>query len=478
MIKSSQNKSGPSLVKTLRSLQFSLVVLIAIIIVAVIGTVIPQERSNNFYQTQYSTVVNFIISIFRFDKTYRSPLFLGLLVLFCVNLILCSLAKLPIFLRRTFRPDITPDLKTIEHMPIHASLSDKSLEDIKDTFDKAGFPLRQTGKNRLFGEKGRWGYLGAFIVHLSLLILLVGGIISLVTSLRGQITLKEGMATDSVIISSERLIPLGFEIQLDRFDVQFYERFPGRPKSYTSSVTVTLPDGEKRKKDIRVNDPLILNNFTVFQSNYGVNNDSQIISTPDDTARVAVSLKGAPENMPPIVTLDMVMGKEYIVPGFGDSITVQLGELYHNFKRSSSVSGEQNPAVKMDILVNGVQRWSVYAFKNFPGLNMPISDDIIFSFSMIDIRTSSDKIPVMETTYYTVLGVVKDRGASVIWVGSVCMMLGLFLSFYIRPRRLWVVEEEGKMSLGAVVKGNPEEFRHFVKEITKTTSNQTVKGDA
>ena len=127
---------------------------------------------------------------------------------------------------------------------------------------------------------------------------------------------------------------------------------------------------------------IMRNNFTIYQSNYGKNEEPLSFSSVGDTASVAVLLQGAPENMPPVVTLDMVLGENYTIPGFGDSITVNLSELYRDFKRGDSYSVQSNPAVKIDVKVNGEQRWSIFAFKNFPGLNMPMHEDILFSFSM------------------------------------------------------------------------------------------------
>jgi len=358
MSSSENNTSDPGLIKTLSSIQFGLVLLISIACVAVVGTVIPQGRPPFFYREHYSAFVNLLINVFRFDNTYRSPLFLGLLALFGLNLSLCSILRLPGFLKRTFKPNLFPDSGSISRMPVSIAVSENSLEDVLKSFNEAGFPLRRVDKKRLFGEKGRYGYLGAFTVHLSLLVLLIGGMISLITGFRGVITLYEGESTDAAVViprlnrGNEYSIPLGFEIVLDSFDVVFYEDFPGRPKSYTSSVTVTLPDGESFKKDIRVNTPLMLNNITVFQSSYGLSEGSFTSSAVNDTAAVAVRLKGAPETMPPVTTLDMVIGERYSVPGFGDSITVSLAELHRNFKGAADISGELNPAIKIVVLVD------------------------------------------------------------------------------------------------------------------------------
>ena len=92
-----QSRSGrdPGIIQTLGSLQFGIVVLITMVLVAVDGTVIPQGRPAEFYREHYVEPIRTLITIFRFDVTYRSPLFLGLTALFGLNLVLCSIVRFP-----------------------------------------------------------------------------------------------------------------------------------------------------------------------------------------------------------------------------------------------------------------------------------------------------------------------------------------------------------------------------------------------
>ncbi|MBT4482636.1 MAG: hypothetical protein HOC71_03050, partial [Candidatus Latescibacteria bacterium] len=214
--------------------------------------------------------------------------------------------------------------------------------------------------------------------------------------------------------------------------------------------------------DIRVNKPLMLDNFTIHQSSYGISEHRNY-----DTARVEVRLKDVPETIPPVITLDMILGEEYTIPGFNDSLKVRLAEVHGNFKKAASISGEENPAVRIDVMTFEQKRWSIYAFKNFPGLNMPMHDDLRVVFALLDISVSGSE-KGEEGAYYTVLGVVRDRGIPAIVAGAICMMLGLFLSFYVWPRRVWVLEENGTIHIGGTAKRAQELFRVFVKKTVKS----------
>ena len=463
-----QKPDNKGLVRTLSSLQFGIVILISIASVAVIGTLIPQGRPLEFYSENYNRIIFSCISIFRFDRTYSSPLFIGLLGLFAINLTLCSVIKFPRLILSIFRPNIMPDCKTVQAKHIHVELQTSSIDEVRQIFSDSGFHLRVIDENRLFGEKWKIGYLGATFVHVSLLVLLAGGVISLLTGVRGHIVLEKGETSSALVCADGSEMALGFSLKLDEFDVSFYESHPGRPRSYTSSVTVTHGNGTVSRKDIKVNHPLMLNGFNIYQSSYGLSEQEMQVSAENDTARVEISLKGAPEGMPPITTVDLVKGGEFLVPGFGDSIKVVLTELFRDFRRANSSVNIDSPAVELDIRVNDESRWHIFAFRNFPGLNMPVYDDIDLAFAMIDLKVNAETPGRSgDQSYYTVLGVVRDKGVHVMFTGAFLMMAGLFISFYVRPKRLWVLEENGTIHIGAVTKGDPDKFRHFISKTVK-----------
>ena len=329
---------GQGLLKTLSSLQFGIVVLIAIAVVAIVGTLIPQNQTPDFYHQHFGGIVNSLVSLFRFDITYRSPLFIGLMLLFALNLILCSLIRFPELLSRTFSPDLTPGREHIAAMPVHETVKDATVADVAGAFGRMGMRLRSTGEGRLYGEKGRLGYLGSSLVHLSLLLFIAGGMVSLMTSIRGYVLLEPGQSASEAVIGDGSSVPLGFTLELDRFEVSFYDEHPGRPKSYTSYVNITGPGMEPRYTDIRVNHPFERNGFTVYQSSYGPI-EQAIESMPGDVAVIAVSLKGMPDEMPPITRFELTVGETVAVPGLGDSLSVTLSELHRDFQRIRGLTG-------------------------------------------------------------------------------------------------------------------------------------------
>jgi cytochrome c biogenesis protein len=452
-----------SLFKTLSSVQFGIVVLVAIIAVSIVGTLIPQSQPLDFYKEHFGGLINFLVTVFRFDITYRSPLFIGLLGLLGLNLTLCSVINFPAIFRKTFRPKVTPGAGMIEKMKVHSVVEDTSVGDVQKAFAKSGFPLRTVDENRLFGQKGQLGYMGSTLVHISLLLFLAGGLVSLITGQRGYIMLEKGQSSSEVTLFDNTTIPLGFEVQLNEFTVEFYENFQSRPKTYKSNLTVTMPGEQPYEKDISVNHPIMWNGFTVYQSSYGQADDVRSVAAPGDTAHVEIKPAGATGDIPPLATIEMVMGETYTIPGFSDELKISLAELHLDFKRMQSGSNMPNPAMKIDVTDNGELKWSVYAFQNFPGMNMPMSEDLRFLFELKGIH----KGPKTESEYYSVLGVVKDSGISVMWAASLLMMVGLAFSFYIRPKRVWALNNNGRILIGGTAKGDSDPLRKIVDKAIK-----------
>ncbi len=469
-----QTPPPPGMFETLRSVHFAIVTLVTVAIVAMLGTIIPQGQPLAYYDEHMNPAFSLLVRVFRLDDTYRSPLFIGLLGLFSLNLILCTAHRLPGLLKTVFRGDSAPDRETMSKMPVYVTATGVSLAAVRDTLRAEGIPFRESGESRLFDSRGGIGYFGATIVHIGILVILAGGVMSLVTGKRGTVLLREGERTSLAMIDENRKFPLGFTVALDSFRVVFYENMPDRPKSYTSSVTITPVTGAPFKKDIRVNHPFMLDGITLYQSSYGLS-EADPASGAADTAIVTMRLRSAPETAPPLATFSMVEGGLYPVPGFGDSLKIRLAELHRNFQAVSR-SDSLNPAVKLDVLVHDEVRWNVYAFKNFPGLNMPMNPNIRFVFDMIDIRHGGMSVTGTGGAFYTVLGAVRDRGISMVWLGAAIMMLGFAVSFTVRPRRIWVLAEKDTVHISARMKGDPDDLRQRIARAARAAEHRTENG--
>ena len=68
---------------------------------AIIGTIIPQNADPMFYTERYGLARARFFELLDLGDMYNSWWFLGLLALFCLNLLMCSAKRLP---QMTIRP--------------------------------------------------------------------------------------------------------------------------------------------------------------------------------------------------------------------------------------------------------------------------------------------------------------------------------------------------------------------------------------
>lgn len=101
--------------KFITSIKLAVVLISILILLSIVGTLIPQDKDDGFYLEKYGTAAAEIIIKLHLHNFYRSLSFLIPLALFFINLLACSASRLykRIKLKSPLRPG--PDI-------IHLSL--------------------------------------------------------------------------------------------------------------------------------------------------------------------------------------------------------------------------------------------------------------------------------------------------------------------------------------------------------------------
>jgi cytochrome c biogenesis protein len=244
-----------SLINFFSSLRLTIFLLILLAALSVIGTLIPQHATEQEYLRLYSTETYYLFKGLGLFNMYHSWWFIGVLILLAINLIACSLKRLP----------------GVWHQ------------------------VRKT--------KSGYARLGTYLTHLGVLLILAGGLIGAVWGFEGYVEIREG-ETVTVALSPtlhEKRNPGGIAVRCDSFRVDFYPN--GSPKEYVS--TLTFQEGERTVLDhvpLRVNHPLFYSGLTFYQSSYGISMRSIL----------EVRKKGG-KGMPPAIELNE--GEVEPIPG-------------------------------------------------------------------------------------------------------------------------------------------------------------------
>lgn len=308
-------------------LRLAIVLLLAIALFSISGTVIEQGQGLNYYQTNYPeepALFGFltwkVILTVGLDHVYRTWWFLGLLVIFGTSLTACSfLRQLPalkkaqdwkfytrpkqfealalstrlnLFLQSETpaNPEINKETDGETEPTTKSPKSENSkLRFIKDYLGEKSYLVFSDG-NSLYARKGIAGRIGPIVVHVSMLLVLLGGIVGAL----GGYFAQELSASGSDIKIQNILdagpfgysrIPKDWYLKVNRFWIDYTPG--GDIDQFYSDLSVMGADGKERdRQTISVNHPLRYNGTTIYQTNWGIDsvkvhlNNSPVFQLP------------------------------------------------------------------------------------------------------------------------------------------------------------------------------------------------------
>ena len=155
-----------SLIKFLSSVRLAIVLIIIITIASIVGTLIPQHRSPAEYSDRYGQLGNLLIRL-EFTNLYHSWWFLGLLVLFSLNILVCTLTRLTPKLRRAFRPSLDFEKKSLLVLKVNKRLKNnkdlnQSCDELKKELASRHYRIKEKKRNNQVFFLARKRMLGLF----------------------------------------------------------------------------------------------------------------------------------------------------------------------------------------------------------------------------------------------------------------------------------------------------------------------------
>ena len=437
-------KKNPAL-SFFASVKLALFTLFLLAVTSIIGTVIPQKESFEWYVKNYSESTAKLFEVLSIPDMYNSWWFLGLLTLLSVNLIVCSFDRFPGVWRQIKADNLGTDIKRLAKMRLSEKWSsDKSEAEIatelSNKLSGEGWKTNQRKRDDsllLFAQKGAMTRTGVYIVHASILVIFIGAIVGEMYGFKGSVMLPETKSTTSIYeYGTGKPIDLGFEVACDRFDIEFYDT--GMPKAYRSHLRV-LEDGKVvADKKIVVNDPLTHNGITFYQSSYQGYQDF-ILTVTDEKSNVSESI-----SLPFQRRSNLKMFK-------GAAIGIVNAEM-----RGQSVSR--------------IKVW--YKDEQGPASVFWVQDGDAVTVQ----RTGAEYVIGAKQMYATGLQVAKDPGVWIVYLGCGMMILGLFVAFFMSHRRVWILltKEDGATTVLLAGSANKDKvgFEKKFSHLTDALNNK------
>jgi len=402
--------------KFFASIRLTVVLLLSLAATSIIGTVIPQNQSPADYFHNYGEFFyNFFSALNIFDM-YHSWWFQILLLMLTINVIVCSLNRLSTTWKIVFvkiPPFNVSKFRILSNK--EEFTSNRPLEDLRNKYEQAAskkygyYRAEQTDKGFcVLAEKGRWTRLGVYSVHLSVILLLLGGLIGSIFGFEGFVNIQEGETVNSIRLrKTEQIHNLDFAIRCDDFSVSFYKT--GAPKEFRSTLSIIEDGRSVLQKDIVVNHPLRYKGINLFQANYGMLSPEEITLNIMSRETGMVYKKKTKIRQP--VELPEGVGT-FVIKDYRNSFNfkgISLGETFIgilNRKDGNSIN--------------------IILPLNFASFDKMRKGDLIFSVADYDNR------------YYTGLQVTCDPGVLVVYSGFLVMIIGCFVTFFMSHQRLCI----------------------------------------
>ena len=282
-----------NLLKSIADLRFAIFILLMIASFSIIGTVIEQDQSIETYKLNYpltNPVFGFLswdfILKFGLDHVYRTSWFIGLIIIFGASLLTCT------FLQQV------PSLKIARRCQFFRTpqqfLRLKNVKKIDSIFfSKILFSIKQKNysifqqKNIIYCYKGLIGRIGPVIVHFSMILILLGTILTALTGFKAQeiVPKTETFHIQNVLTNGPLTIIPKTSARVNDFWITYNKQ--KIVSQFYSDISILNTNGnEIKQKTIYVNSPAKFNGLTYYQTDWNLigirikNNANSVIQYP------------------------------------------------------------------------------------------------------------------------------------------------------------------------------------------------------
>jgi cytochrome c biogenesis protein len=298
-----------------------------------------------------------------------------------------------------------------------------------------------SGSSFVYFEKGRYSLFSVYLVHLSVLIILLGAITGSIFGFSGYVNIPEGGSIDSIVVAdgeSHGHRDLGFAVRCEKFLVDYYDN--GSPREYRSDLSFISGGKEALKGSLRVNHPITFMGITFYQSSYG---------TAPGRVRIKISdeKNGAEETI-----IEVEFGKAVSLPD-------NKGQLALSDIRDDLMN--LGPAVLITVKSTDGKETPIWLFQKRDSIPENFSNMFEMSpkFNPSAYSPFTFSIDDMELVPYTGLQVSRDPGVKFVFLGFIIIIIGLLLTFFTSQRRFWIriSGEKGdvKINIAGTANKNP-----------------------
>jgi cytochrome c biogenesis protein len=440
----------------LSSLRLTLSVILILVAVCLIGVFLMQAPSEvtadpasysswvaNVATPKYGAWTGFL-SALRFFDVFHSPWFLAVGTLLMVNILFCTAKRWTAVLNSVrggnlqqatafFRTGTERAESKLKVKPSQAGQA------VTDALKERHYRVRTEnydGTVNLAARKNRFSPAGTFITHLSLILFILG---FLVTAFWGfnqkTFIVAEGSKADVGHGT-------GLSLALTSFEDEYWPS--GAPKDFRSDVVLYSGNQTVAQGLVRVNSPLSYHGINFYQASFGPASRLQVRASEQVLFDSVLPLTGT--------TVNEGVARYFAELDLQGGITAIL--------LSPSFNGP-DPAISDNEVGLLIYR---------QGTDLPVASDVIQPGVPRDLENL--EFTFIGQAQYSVFQVTRSPGILIVWITCGALVLGLGLVFYLPYRQLWVLiepvkHEDSHLTIRGVGRSSPgmNEINALLKQV-------------
>jgi len=433
----------------LTSLKLVVILLLILSALSIAGTVIEQNKPiQEYYRFYQPGTVALFMKLGLFDM-YHSWWFVACLSLLALNITACTMDRYRGIMAGIRKRNLILDekiSKTLQNLTtIRYALPLDAVEKKMVELAGKGFPGKpvvtaaEDGGRHYFFEKGKYSRLAFFMTHLSILIIFLGALVGSFFGYKGYVNIFEGETVSQVETRAGKIQKLNFQVKCNTFHAEFYPG--GMPMDYRSDLSIFQNGKEVIRKTIRVNDPLTFEGVTFYQSSYG--------GQPDQVAIEVVNRDGSLKG-----SVTAPFGQRVAIPGVADQ--VEAADYQEHFHLPDGSEGGR--AIGLNI---------------YPANGGPTGLWLLVDHPEYDQRRGRDtyfRVKELKLKKYTGLQVNRDPGEILVWLGSILLIAGIMIAFFMSHKKLWISlrsDNKGRseLTIGGTANKNRDAFARETEQM-------------
>jgi len=472
------NASKPSAVNRfldlLCSVRFGVALLVLLGFACLVGMLIEQQSVDGFdrYFAELTPAQKLVYGQLGLFDIYHTWYFNAIVAVLALNIILSSIDRFPKAWKFIARPTVTVPVRWLRDQKQAATLAmtgtvEQISGSITSALKNAGWKntrvAERNGKTFVFGQSGAWNRLGAYAVHVGLLVILVGGFMTGQLGSTGQMPLQPGQTTNLMFDTVVNLDKTDQVTKMVPFKVtctDIQQKLIKKDESISAMNTIdwitrmTITD-ETGSHDavVQMNKPFDYRGYRFFQASFN----------PVGRAR-NITVKLTPSSGEAKV---ITIPREGTV-SLDDGTKVKFAEFRGNFSigqedPDEDTSGYPNPGAILQVTKPGEAPQTAYAFGSqmteIPVAKKPVAG---YTYQLVDFEKVGEQ---------HILSVQRDPGATVVYVGFATLFLTLVAVFFFSHQRVWgAIEPAGDGTATVTFGGNTnrsasafeEKFKAFI----------------